>query len=120
MDFTCKAFDIPISHSHFHTDSIILFAWIGSHSSQWKTFVPNRVGKIQTLSSPTLWHSASGNENPADLATRESSGPTLDDPVSEERCSIQSTTAANHLPNSNELFLKYSSLYKLKRVTAYF
>ncbi|GIY04458.1 DUF1758 domain-containing protein [Caerostris darwini] len=153
MDFTCKAFDIPISQSHFHTDSTIVLAWIGSHASRWKTFVANRVAKIQTLSSPTQWHHVSGNENPADLATRgvsssalltsvwlcgpeflynecsfhpESSVPTLNDsvstlndPVPEERCCVQSTIAANHLPNSNDLFQKYSSLSKLKRAAAY-
>ncbi|GIX67562.1 reverse transcriptase [Caerostris darwini] len=70
MDFTCKAFDIPISQFHFHTDSTIVLAWIGSHASRWETFVANRVAKIQTLSSPTQWHHVSGNENPAHLATR--------------------------------------------------
>ncbi|GIY37243.1 DUF1758 domain-containing protein [Caerostris darwini] len=70
MDFASKAFDIPISPSNFHTDSTIVLAWIGSHASRWKTFVANRVTKIQTLSSPTQWHHVSGNENPADLATR--------------------------------------------------
>ncbi|GIY35135.1 hypothetical protein CDAR_206901 [Caerostris darwini] len=153
MDFTCKAFDIPISQSHFHTDSTIVLAWIGSDASRWKTFVANRVAKIQTLSSPTQWHQVSGNENPADLATRgvsssalltsvwlcgpeflynecsfhpESSVPTLNDsvstlndPVPEERCCVQSTIAANHLPNLNDLFQKYSSFSKLKRATAY-
>ncbi|GIY46036.1 DUF1758 domain-containing protein [Caerostris darwini] len=124
-----------------------------SHASRWKTFVANRVAKIQTLSSPTQRHHVSGNENPADLATRGVSssalltslrlcGPeflynecsfhpessvstlndsvsTLNDPVPEGRCCVQSTIAANHLPNSNDLFQKYSSLSKLKRATAY-
>ncbi|GIY63611.1 reverse transcriptase [Caerostris darwini] len=49
----------------------------------------------------------------------ESSVPTLNDLVPEERCCIQSTIAVNHLPNSNDLFHKNSSLSKLKRVTAY-
>ncbi|GIY25713.1 uncharacterized protein CDAR_263721 [Caerostris darwini] len=153
MDFTCKAFDIPISQSHFHTDFTIVLAWIGSHASRWKTFVANRVAKIQTLSSPTQWHHVSGKENPADIATRGVSssalltsvwlcGPeflynecsfhpefsvptlndsvsTLNDPVPEQRCCVQSTIAANHLPNSNDLFQKYSSLSKLKRVAVY-
>ncbi|GIY00935.1 reverse transcriptase [Caerostris darwini] len=44
---------------------------------------------------------------------------TLNDPVPEERCCVQSTIAANHLPNSNDLFQKYSSLSKLKGVAAY-
>ncbi|GIY23158.1 reverse transcriptase [Caerostris darwini] len=114
---------------------------------------PTEWRKSKLLSSPTQWHPVSGNENPADLATRgvsssalltsvwlcvpeflhnecsfypESSVPTLNDsvstlndPVPEERCCVQSTIAANHLPNSNDLFQKYSSLFKLKRAAAY-
>ncbi|GIY71759.1 DUF1758 domain-containing protein [Caerostris darwini] len=56
----------------------------------------------------------------------ESSVPTLNDsvstlnnPVPEERCCVQSTIAANHLPNSNDLFQKYSSPFKLKHAAAY-
>ncbi|GIY52558.1 hypothetical protein CDAR_199361 [Caerostris darwini] len=42
----------------------------------------------------------------------ESSVPTLNDSVPEERCCIQSTIAANHLPNSNDLFHKYSTPFQ--------
>ncbi|GFU55349.1 pao retrotransposon peptidase [Trichonephila clavipes] len=38
MDFTCKALNHPISQTQFYTDSPIVLAWIGSDSSQWKTF----------------------------------------------------------------------------------
>ncbi|GFX26651.1 uncharacterized protein TNCV_4536611 [Trichonephila clavipes] len=70
MDFTCKALTYPISQTQFYTDSTIVLAWVGSHTSRWKTFVANRVAKIQTLSSATQWHHISGSANPADLATR--------------------------------------------------
>ncbi|GFW97580.1 hypothetical protein TNCV_880771 [Trichonephila clavipes] len=50
-------------------DSTIVLAWVGSHASRLKTFVPNRVAKIQTLSSATQWNHISGRANPADLAT---------------------------------------------------
>ncbi|GFY06941.1 pro-Pol polyprotein [Trichonephila clavipes] len=70
MDFTCKALNYPISQTQFYTDSTILLAWVGSHASRWKTFVANRMAKIQTLSSATQWHHISGSANPADLATR--------------------------------------------------
>ncbi|GFU25276.1 integrase catalytic domain-containing protein [Trichonephila clavipes] len=70
MDFTCKALNYPISQTQFYTDSTIVLAWVGSHASRWKTFVANRVAKIQTLSSATQWHHISGSANPADLATR--------------------------------------------------
>ncbi|GFX49754.1 pro-Pol polyprotein [Trichonephila clavipes] len=53
MDFTCKALNYPTSQTQFYTDSTIILAWVGSHASLWKTFVANRVAKIQTLSSAT-------------------------------------------------------------------
>ncbi|GIY57335.1 reverse transcriptase [Caerostris darwini] len=53
------------------------------------------------------------------VSTLNDSVSTLNDPVPEERCCVQSTIAVNHLPNSNDLFQKYSSLSKLKRVAAY-
>ncbi|XP_035226095.1 uncharacterized protein LOC118198513 [Stegodyphus dumicola] len=145
MDFTCRALNTPISQVYFHTDSTIVLAWIRSHASRWKTFVANRVAKIQTLSSPVQWHHVSGNANPADLATRgvsssalvtslwlrgpdllynlflfqqALSAPLLNDSVPEQRCVFQSTTAASHLTDAHDLFYKYSSLTKLKRVVA--
>ncbi|XP_035204521.1 uncharacterized protein LOC118179457 [Stegodyphus dumicola] len=145
MDFTCRALNTPISQVYFHTDSTIVLAWIRSHASLWKTFVANRVAKIQTLSSPVQWHHVSGNANPADLATRgvlssalvtslwlrdpdllynlfpfqqALSAPLLNDSVPEQRCAFQSTTAASHLTDAYDLFYKYSSLTKFKRVVA--
>ncbi|GFS81545.1 uncharacterized protein TNCV_3435971 [Trichonephila clavipes] len=77
MDFTCKALNYPTSQTQFYTDSTIVLAWVGSHASRWKTFVANRVAKIQTLSSATQWHHLSGCANPADLATHGVSSSTL-------------------------------------------
>ncbi|GFR23233.1 integrase catalytic domain-containing protein [Trichonephila clavata] len=147
MDFTCKALNYPISQAQFYTDSTIVLSWIGSHASRWKTFVANRVAKIQTLSSATQWHHISGSANPADLATRgvssstlltsiwlcgpkflnetfpfqtDSSVPALNDAVPEERyCTLQSIIVPNHLPDGNDLLDKFSSLSKLKRVISY-
>ncbi|GFQ75296.1 DUF1758 domain-containing protein [Trichonephila clavata] len=127
MDFTCKALNYPLSQAQFYTNSTIVLSWIGSHASRWKTFVANRVVKIQTLSSATQWHHISGSANPADLATRgvssstlltsiwlcgpkflhetfpfqtDSSVPTLNDAVPEERyCTLQSIIVPNHLPD---------------------
>ncbi|GFV33299.1 integrase catalytic domain-containing protein [Trichonephila clavipes] len=73
MDFTCKALNYPISQTQFYTNSTTVLAWVGSHASRWKTFVANRVAKIQTLSSATQWHHISGSANPADLATHDCS-----------------------------------------------
>ncbi|GFU64558.1 integrase catalytic domain-containing protein [Trichonephila clavipes] len=67
----------PTSQTQFYTDSTIVLAWVGSHASRWKTFVANRVAKIQTLSSAIQWHHISGSANTADLATRGVSSSTL-------------------------------------------
>ncbi|GFQ97177.1 integrase catalytic domain-containing protein [Trichonephila clavata] len=129
MDFTCKALNYPISQAQFYTDSTIVLSWIGSHASRWKTFVANRVAKIQTLSSATQWHHISGSANPADIATRgvssstlltsiwfcvpkflhetfpfqtDSFVPTLNDALPEERyCTLQSIIVPNHLPDES-------------------
>ncbi|GFX83899.1 integrase catalytic domain-containing protein [Trichonephila clavipes] len=141
------ALNNPISQTQFYTDSTIVLAWVGSHASRWKTFVDNRVTKLQTLSSATQWHHISGSANSADLATSgvspstlltsiwlcgpkflhetfpiqtDSSFPSLNDAVPEERyCALQSTIVPNHLPDVNDLLHKFSSLSKLKRVTTY-
>ncbi|GFU22211.1 integrase catalytic domain-containing protein [Trichonephila clavipes] len=131
MGFTCKALNYPISQTQLSTDSTIVLAWVGSHASRRKTFVANRMAKIQTLSSATQWHHISGNANPANLATRgvssstlltsiwlcgpkflhetfpfliDSSVPSLNDAVPEERyCALQSTIVPNHLSDVNDL-----------------
>ncbi|GFY35654.1 integrase catalytic domain-containing protein [Trichonephila clavipes] len=130
-----------------YTDSTIVLAWIGSPASRWKTFVANRVPKIQTLSSATQWHYISVSANPADLATRgvssstlltsiwlcdlkflhetfpfqrDSSVPSLNDAVSEEsHCTLQSTIVPKHLPDTSDLLHKFSSLSKLKSIISH-
>ncbi|GFV60326.1 cytochrome P450 2E1 [Trichonephila clavipes] len=147
MDFSCKSLNYPISQTQIYMDSTVVLAWVGSHASRWKTFIANRVTKVQALSSATQWHHISGSANPADLATRgvsfstlltsiwlcgpkflhetfpfqtESSIPSLNDAVPEEKyCALQSTIVPNHLPDVNDLLQKFSSLSKLKRVIAY-
>ena len=53
-----------------YTDSMITLTWIQGCPSKWKTFVANRVAKIQELVLLTSWNHVSGVENPADLASR--------------------------------------------------
>ena len=52
------------------TDSTITLSWIQGCPSRWKTFVANRVAKIQELVPLESWHHVSGPDNPADLASR--------------------------------------------------
>ena len=44
--------------------------WIRGSSSQWKTFVANRVAEIQSTWDPQYWKHCSGEDNPTDLLTR--------------------------------------------------
>ena len=52
------------------TDSEVTLHWIRGLSSQWKTFVANRVTEIQQTWDPQHWKHCPGTGNPADLLTR--------------------------------------------------
>lgn len=58
-------------------DSTIVLGWIKSPPSSLKTFVANRVSKIQDMTENIAWHHMSSKENPADLITRGVSVDTL-------------------------------------------
>ena len=63
----CAFADMPYEVSIFAwTDSTVL-SWI---SNTWKTFVRNRVAKIQTLVPSDRWGHVKGENNPADLPSR--------------------------------------------------
>lgn len=55
---------------HYYSDSKIALAWIQSDPGRWKTFVANRVSRIQNLSKPENWHYINTKANPADFASR--------------------------------------------------
>ncbi|XP_076638295.1 uncharacterized protein LOC143350228 [Colletes latitarsis] len=55
---------------HCWTDSQITLTWVNQSPSRWKTFVANRVAKIQTLVPQSSWHHVPTDENPADCASR--------------------------------------------------
>lgn len=52
------------------SDSTVTLAWIKSPTSRLKTFVANRVAKIQQLSNPKDWRHVPSELNPADCASR--------------------------------------------------
>ncbi|XP_044588764.1 uncharacterized protein LOC123267942 [Cotesia glomerata] len=52
------------------TDSAVTLAWIKSPAIRWKTFVRNRVGKIQETLRDVSWKFIPGKQNPADCASR--------------------------------------------------
>ncbi|XP_039309934.1 uncharacterized protein LOC120358749 [Solenopsis invicta] len=62
---TCK-----IGSVYLWTDSTIVLAWLQSFSRTWTSFVANRVGEIQQLTTIQDWHHVSSKDNPADLLSR--------------------------------------------------
>ncbi|XP_063975044.1 uncharacterized protein LOC135161426 [Diachasmimorpha longicaudata] len=130
---------------HLWTDSAVALAWICAHPSRWKEYVHNRVTVVQELVQQASWRYVSGKENPADCASRGISvaqlnghhlwwtGPkwlrkeasqwpsgraTLDPSTDlEEKPGL---TLAASLGRSSlwDLCSRYSSLYKLLRITA--
>ncbi|UYV72368.1 hypothetical protein LAZ67_9002823 [Cordylochernes scorpioides] len=61
---------IDIGRAYLWSDSQISLSWIKSDPSRWKTFIHNRVVKIQQLSDRNSWRHVSGKDNPADCASR--------------------------------------------------
>jgi len=126
------------------TDSTIALAWIQSSPHRWKTFVANRVSEIQETLQPHQWRHVSSEDNPADCASRGISVPELihhpiwwhgpswlqeDDSLPENRPhasdSVLSTeekskaVATTSIENTSDFIQRFSSLTRLKRVTAY-
>lgn len=52
------------------TDSTITLSWIRGSPNRWETFVRNRVGEIQRLTSIKIWNHIPTLHNPADLISR--------------------------------------------------
>ena len=67
-----SAFTRPIDKRYFWTDNTCVRNWIRSTSLHYKTYVANRIGEIQRLTSPIEWRHLRGDLNPSDIATRSS------------------------------------------------
>lgn len=61
---------ITIDAVHAFSDSVITLHWINGSPSRWKSFVANRVNKIQNLLLPSHWFHVNGQDNPADCVSR--------------------------------------------------
>ncbi|XP_053698661.1 uncharacterized protein LOC128745608 [Sabethes cyaneus] len=128
----------------FWTDSTIVYHWLSSSPSRWKTFVANRVSEIQQLTAKGIWGHVPGLENPADVISRGMSPnelkdfaawwngpdwlrqpprfwPSLSAPVQPECPPDQLEEKSIALPVQvlppNELFSLYSSFTRLLRIT---
>ena len=61
---------IPIEGVHAWTDSTIVINWLDGNPRRFKTYVGNRVSFIMDRLPPTRWNHVSGEQNPADCASR--------------------------------------------------
>ncbi|XP_063990403.1 uncharacterized protein LOC135169384 [Diachasmimorpha longicaudata] len=130
---------------HLWTDSAVALAWICAHPSRWKEYVHNRVTVVQELMQEANWRYVSGKENPSDCASRGISvaqlnghhlwwtGPkwlrkeasqwpsgraTLDPARDLEEKPRVTLAASLGRASLWDLCSRYSSLYKLLRITA--
>ncbi|MCG8077551.1 MAG: hypothetical protein JAY75_15105, partial [Candidatus Thiodiazotropha taylori] len=65
-----KVLDIQINNCIFWSDSVNVLWWIRGRSREFKPFVANRVGEIQTSTDPEQWRYIPTAQNPADILTR--------------------------------------------------
>ena len=54
----------------FYSDSRDVLWWIRGHGRDFRTFVANRVGEIQSSCDPAQWQHVPTEQNPADLVSR--------------------------------------------------
>ncbi|GFX01763.1 integrase catalytic domain-containing protein [Trichonephila clavipes] len=66
----CLSLQVHLAKVILHTDSTIAIAWINTPVNQLKTFVGNRVSKIQTLMVNFEWKHIPSAQNPADIISR--------------------------------------------------
>ena len=62
--------ELPIGSASFWFDSLNVLWWIRGRSREFKPFIANRVGEIQTYTRPDQWRYVSTGQNPADILSR--------------------------------------------------
>ncbi|XP_052271566.1 uncharacterized protein LOC127872276 [Dreissena polymorpha] len=66
----CNVLELKLSTVTFWSDSVNILWWVRGRSRQFKPFVANRVGEIQSDSNPEQWRYVPSRENPADHLSR--------------------------------------------------
>ncbi|GFX36629.1 integrase catalytic domain-containing protein [Trichonephila clavipes] len=64
------ALQLETAELYLWSDSMIVLAWLRKEPMDLKTFVQNRVAKIQELYPNQLWRHVPSDQNPADLVSR--------------------------------------------------
>ena len=70
LKFVAESLCFKLNRVVCWTDSMVTLQWIRGSSSQWKTFVANRVAEIQSTWHPQHWKHCPGEDNPGDQITR--------------------------------------------------
>jgi hypothetical protein len=66
----CRETGVDIRNATLWTDAMVVLSWIRSNPGRWKTFVCNRVTEAQTYTTPTQWKHCPGKDNPVDYLSR--------------------------------------------------
>lgn len=144
MHHTCTTLNLISAPIYLWSDSRVTLHWIQGHASRWKTYVANRVSLIQLLPE-AHWRHVPGQDNPADCASRGvSPGELIHHPLwwtspawllKNENCwpSKDLEAPIDEMPEARaatfntavkilmepEILLRFSSLHRLLRVTAW-
>ena len=62
--------EVPMNNCVFWSDSLNVLWWVRGRSREFKPFIANRVGEIQTVTRPDQWRYIPTIQNPADFVTR--------------------------------------------------
>ncbi|XP_011687417.1 PREDICTED: uncharacterized protein LOC105449732 [Wasmannia auropunctata] len=135
--------DLTQRPTHLWSDSTVTLGWIRGHPSRWTTYVANRVSEIQTTLVDAHWHHVTSQDNPADCASRGvSPGELASHPlwwhgpgwlsIENEPWRSETEQRETELPEQRtrthlvqgqdeepEIFVRYSSLQRLLRITAW-
>ncbi|XP_076397868.1 uncharacterized protein LOC143266117 [Megachile rotundata] len=138
---TKSALKISFSSCYFWSDSTIALHWIKSPPHTLKTFVANRVAKIQDITESHNWKHVNSLDNPADYISRGQlpvdflknhlwlSGPTwlsedysrwpISDIPAVDVPERRTVTTLISYPDTSNIFERFSSIIRLQRVIAY-
>ncbi|XP_071652464.1 uncharacterized protein [Temnothorax longispinosus] len=142
---TCSTLRLFTALTFLWTDSQVTLHWIRGHASRWKTYVANRVAHIQRKLPDAQWRHVPERDNPADCASRGIAlGELMDHPLwwtgpawlREDRAQWPSESremsdtelperkvvahaATEKIDAEPEMLLRFSSLHRLLRVTAW-
>lgn len=137
-NYVIKTMQIEFRRIYLWTDSKVVLGWINANPKRYKTFIANKICKINKVTDKRNWFHVSSENNPADCASRGIfpselknhplwwNGPSfLTDKsfvyptVQQILPDIELASLTAHVHVMNDSFLpRVSSYYKLKRVMA--